>query len=165
MSKNPKNWGKLIKIANIDREFLHIFWTTWGNSMKFSGKMCFEIILKVTKNQSFTLSLEDTFFEKPPGGGGWCQFDSLPRSIMVKKETLAQVLSCEFWEILKKIFFIEHLDHFSHVHNAKIVKLLDQQILQKITHSRDLLASYTTSWTRNLKWKYIKGSEDVHDVF
>ena len=27
-------------------------------------------ILKVTKNQGFTLSLEDTFFEKPRGGGG-----------------------------------------------------------------------------------------------
>ena len=38
--------------------------------MKFSGKMCFEIISKVTKNQGFTLSLEDTFFEKPQGGGG-----------------------------------------------------------------------------------------------
>ena len=31
------------------------------------------IILKVTENQDFTLSLEDTFFEKPleeEGGGG-----------------------------------------------------------------------------------------------
>ena len=27
------------------------------------------IILKVTKNQSFTLSLEDTFFKKPQGEG------------------------------------------------------------------------------------------------
>ena len=35
--------------------------------MKFSGKMCLMIILKVTKNQGFTLSLEDTFFEKPQG--------------------------------------------------------------------------------------------------
>ena len=33
---------------------------------------CFKIILKVTKNQGFTLSLEDTFFEKPQGG---CQID------------------------------------------------------------------------------------------
>ena len=69
MSKNPKNWWRLMKIANIDREILHIFWTTWGISMKFSGKMCLMIILKVTKNQGFTLSLEDTFFEKPQGGG------------------------------------------------------------------------------------------------
>ena len=36
--------------------------------MKFSEKMYFKIILKVTKNQGFTLSLEDTFFEKPLGG-------------------------------------------------------------------------------------------------
>ena len=55
--------------ANIDREILHNFWTTCGISMKFSGKMCLMIILKVTKNQGFTLSLEDKFFEKPQGGG------------------------------------------------------------------------------------------------
>ena len=60
MSKNPKNWANLMKIANIDREFLHVFWKTWGNSMKFSGKMCFKITLKVTKKpQCFLLSLED----------------------------------------------------------------------------------------------------------
>ena len=32
-------------------------------------------ILKVTKNQGYTLSLEDTFLEKPQGGS---QIDSLP---------------------------------------------------------------------------------------
>ena len=37
--------------------------------MKFPGKMCFEITLKVTKKQGFTLSFEDTFFEKPQEGG------------------------------------------------------------------------------------------------
>ena len=71
MSKNLKNWWKLMKIANIDREILHNFWTTWGISMKFSGKMWLMIILKVTKNQGFTLSLEDAFFEKTQGGSNW----------------------------------------------------------------------------------------------
>ena len=47
-----------------DRKILHNFWTTWGISMKFSGKMRLMTILKVTKAQGFTLSLEDTFFEK-----------------------------------------------------------------------------------------------------
>ena len=37
--------------------------------MKFSGKMYHMIILKVTKNQDFTLSLEDKFFKKSQGGG------------------------------------------------------------------------------------------------
>ena len=37
--------------------------------MNFSGKMCLKIILKVTKKQCFNVSLEDTFFEKPQGGG------------------------------------------------------------------------------------------------
>ena len=50
-----------MKIANIDREFFHIFW----NSMNFSGKMCFKIILKATKKQGSTLSIEDAFFKKP----------------------------------------------------------------------------------------------------
>ena len=46
--------------------------------MKFSVKMCFKIILKVTKNQGSILSLEDTFLEKPQWwvGGGGDQFDS-----------------------------------------------------------------------------------------
>ena len=68
MSKNPKNWWKSMKIANIDREILHNFWTTWRISKKSSGKMWLMIIKKVTKNQGFTLSLEDTFFEKPQWG-------------------------------------------------------------------------------------------------
>ena len=32
--------------------------------------MCFKIILKVTEKQGFTLSLEDTVFEKPQVGWG-----------------------------------------------------------------------------------------------
>ena len=38
--------------------------------MKFSGNMSIKIILKVTKNQGFILSLGDTFSKKPPGGEG-----------------------------------------------------------------------------------------------
>ena len=68
MPESPKSGWKLMKIANTDREILHNFWTTWGISMKFWGKMCLMIILKVTKKQSFTFSLEDTFIEKQQGG-------------------------------------------------------------------------------------------------
>ena len=65
-----------MKIANIDREILHIFWTTWGISMKFPGKMWLMTILKVTENQGFTLSLQDTVSKSHMGGGG--QFDPPP---------------------------------------------------------------------------------------
>ena len=41
--------------------------------MRFSGKTCLKIILKVTKKKGFTLSLEDKFFEKPQKEGD--QFD------------------------------------------------------------------------------------------
>ena len=52
---------------NIDRKILHNFWMTWGISMKFSGKMWIMIKLNVTKNQGFTLFLEDKLFKKPQG--------------------------------------------------------------------------------------------------
>ena len=35
--------------------------------MKFSGKMCFMIISKFTKNEGFTLCLEDAILKKPQG--------------------------------------------------------------------------------------------------
>ena len=92
-----------MKIANIDREFLHIFWTTWGNSMKFSGKMCFEIILKVTENQGFTLSLEETFFEKPQGRLGLKFYILNPKN--------SQVISCKVWEM----FVYKHTETIAYI--------------------------------------------------
>ena len=47
MLKNPKIRWKWMKIASIDSEIVHIFWTTWGNCMKFSGKMCLKIMLNI----------------------------------------------------------------------------------------------------------------------
>ena len=49
--------------------------------MKYSGKMCFKIILKVTKKQGSTLSIEDTFFKKPQGGSIYP-----PRQIRVREK-------------------------------------------------------------------------------
>ena len=73
---NVKKSKKLMKIVNIDRENYHIFWTTWRISMNFSGKMWLTTVLKFTKKQGFTLSLEDPLFEKPQAGGGAGQVGS-----------------------------------------------------------------------------------------
>ena len=62
--------------------------------MKFSGKMRLMIILKVTKSQGFTLSLEDTFFEKPQDGGEGGQTDPLA---VLGLRTPARLL--DIWEI------------------------------------------------------------------
>ena len=59
---------KLMKIVNIDKEILHLFWMTWRISVKFLGKMWLMMILEITENQGFTFSLEDTFSEKPKRG-------------------------------------------------------------------------------------------------
>ena len=58
-----------MKIDNIEGENVQIFWTTWDILMKFAGKMWLMIILKATKKQAFTLSLGNTFLEKPQGRG------------------------------------------------------------------------------------------------
>ena len=49
--------------------------------MKFSGKMGFMIMLKVTKNQHSKFALEDTFLEKTLEGG---QIDPSPSLLRVK---------------------------------------------------------------------------------
>ena len=58
---NVKKSKKLMKLANIDEENLHIFQTTLGISMKFSGKMCLMIILKVKKAGLYSLSRKYIF--------------------------------------------------------------------------------------------------------
>ena len=64
-----KKSKKSTKVVNIEGKNIHIFWTTWGISTKFSGKMWLMIILKVSKNPGFTLSLKH-IFEKATGNGG-----------------------------------------------------------------------------------------------
>ena len=61
---NVKKSKKIIKIVNIEEENLHILSTSWGISIKFSGKMWLMIIIKVTKNQDPNLSLKSTFLGK-----------------------------------------------------------------------------------------------------
>ena len=63
MLKDPKNRWKLI-----GGESLHVFWTNWGISMKFSRKMWLTMISKVTKKKGFTITLDNKFLEKPQGG-------------------------------------------------------------------------------------------------
>ena len=61
--------------------------------MKFSEKMCPMMMLGVTKYQGFTLSLEDTFFEKTTGkeGGGGVQIDPPPPAVLGLKVARSQV--------------------------------------------------------------------------
>ena len=51
--------------------------------MKSSGKMCLKVLLKVTENQDFILSLEDKFLEKTTGEGGikWTSYRPPPPPI------------------------------------------------------------------------------------
>ena len=59
--------------------------------MKFSGKIWLKTILQVTKNQGFTLSLEDTFFKTPQGGG---QID--PSAILRLKSNISGLHSNKY---------------------------------------------------------------------
>ena len=50
-----------LKLVNIEKEDLHIYRTTGVISMKFSGKMCLMIILKVKKTEVDLLSRKHNF--------------------------------------------------------------------------------------------------------
>ena len=91
--------------------------------------MYFKIILKVTKKQASTLSIEDTFFKKPQG---WAQFDPL-RQIRVKDDLIEYKCLCcnknyqqEFDEKLKEQFFNTH--KFSNHDNNKFILLLQKGV-------------------------------------
>ena len=62
VTKECQKTRKIDENNNIKRENLHMFQTTWGTLMIFSERC--DLILKVTKNQSFILSLENTNLEK-----------------------------------------------------------------------------------------------------
>ena len=56
--------------------------------------MCLKIILKVTKNQSFTLSLEDKFFEKPKEVGEGGRGSNWPPAVLgLRQQKLQKKLS------------------------------------------------------------------------
>ena len=82
---NVKKSKNLMTVVNIDKENLHIFQTARGTSMKFSGKMCLIIMLKVTKNLGFALSLEYTLLEIHMGG----QFDPLSVFLGLRSNTFS----------------------------------------------------------------------------
>ena len=67
MSKKSK---KLTKVVNIEEENLHIFWTTKGISMKFTGKMWLMIISKVKKEGLHPFSEKHIFGKSTEGWGG-----------------------------------------------------------------------------------------------
>ena len=99
-----------MKIAITDREILNIFWAIWGISTKISGKMWPMIILKVTKNQGFTLPLEDKFFGKPQWGGGrggMAKLTPPPSGFRLKKQPQLYVWALQ--EPCKTRFFASSL--------------------------------------------------------
>ena len=74
MQKTPKIRWKSIKIANIDRKILHIFWTTRRNSMKFFRKDVPYDNIKIHKKTGFHYLFRRNIF--------WTFFDVLLDSKM-----------------------------------------------------------------------------------
>ena len=101
MSKTPDYWQK---IANIDREILRNFWTTWGISMKISRNMWLMIILKITKRQGLGPHYTRYFFWKTTKKGSNWPAPPLPpfSAALGLKQALNLIL------VLKKVHrFIE----------------------------------------------------------
>ena len=78
--------------------------------MKFSGKMCLKIILKVTKNQGFSLFLEDTLLKNHREGGGGAAILGL---MSEKYKKISKYLS--YVELLLISLALFHLIKFLHM--------------------------------------------------
>ena len=81
------------------------------------------IILKVTKNQGFTLSLEDTFFEKPQEVG---QFDSRVFSLIMFG---VSVSTNKTRRTLNKCFLFQRLFNKSSINISLEIKELGLSLL------------------------------------
>ena len=88
--------------------------------MKFSGKTCLKIILKVTKNQGFTLSLEDIFFKNPQGGSNW----HLPPPSRFR---VKEITKTEQHQNITKDFLQDHIDKL----------IIDGKIANKIKRDKN----------------------------
>ena len=81
-----------MKLANIDREIFHIFWTTWGISMKFLGKMWLMSILKVTKTRA-SPSLWKIYILKNHRSGKRVKLNRAVLGLNIVKEQLTETLA------------------------------------------------------------------------
>ena len=103
--------------------------------MKFSGKMCLRIILKVTENQGFTLSLENTFFEKPQGG----QIDPSPPAVL----GLKNMASSEGISYLQEFFMLLWVNRGWYTSNCKELELEVNFHVSRILFQKDSSHKYS----------------------
>ena len=60
-----------MKIANIDKERIHMFWTTWAISIKLSGEMWLMLLSKVTRKLGLHPHFGRYIFQKSKGESNW----------------------------------------------------------------------------------------------
>ena len=98
--KKSKNFSKLMKIGNIDREILHIFWTTWELQWKFQKRCDFqkrisEKNIKSHKNPVFHSFFRRYILGKTTGGGG-SNWLPLPRRLGLRTPFLFNTSGFEY---------------------------------------------------------------------
>ena len=87
-----------MKIANIEKENLHVLWTTWEISIKLSEKMWLIIILNVTKKAALHPLFRKYIFRKTRGSVNWPPF---PFSLFRVKNT--REISREIFKSITRI--------------------------------------------------------------
>ena len=123
--KKSKNFSKLMKIGNIDREILHIFWTTWELQWKFQKRCDFqkrisEKNIKSHKNPVFHSFFRRYILGKTTGGGG-VKLTPSPQTFRVKNTFLIQYV--RFWILISDFIFLRNIvvslfTHFSLVQHS-----------------------------------------------
>ena len=113
--------------ANIPEENVRIFWTTPGISMKFSGKMWFSMILKVAKNQGFTLFQDNRFLEKIIRG-----MSNLPPAAFLGLRLKHVIKSCcgKLWKENVFDYLYEQITFFVLIHRSRGTSMGNQSLTE-----------------------------------
>ena len=128
-----------MKIANIDREILHNFWTTW----RISRKMWLTIILKLTthKKPGFHPLFRRSIFRKTTGGGRGGQIDNLKK----KLQMVLQKKSVKFKFVPPIFAFLYRAVHLGFKTYAIYLIFSNKlPLLQKWPSSKTILVKYVT---------------------
>ena len=125
--------------------------------MKFSGKLCFKTILRVTKNQGSTLSREDAFFRKPQGGRGegGSQFGSILGlscfSVKIFFKLLREVYPNYYLKFHPTPFFFqEHFKNHYIIQNSQNVVVLQYNQIKILLSKTNSIAKHCVNQTKSL---------------
>ena len=109
-----------MKIANIDKERIHMFWTTWAISIKLSGETWLMLLSKVTRKLGLHPLFGRYIFQISTGESNW-PIAFLGLKLLQKKQFRKQQKQLVTWLVIKVSIKLQR------IYNRIIQQLIHKQ--------------------------------------